>query len=403
VANINVNTSKLKQYTSNEENISKNLKNLSSQLTACNNSLRNCMSSSGYGNIQRSINSVSQKLVTRADQISQMSKVLNQISSTYTTNENYIKGSKKAPISIAKVEIEKSTLTTDDVKDFLKQLGSISSFLNDKTENTAFNYLDSGFGYFASLLGVATADSGSKAVEEWLKLFKSSTKVEKSVYTFLKNGMSEADAKLFTQKYGTSMANLGIIGSAAGIAQMFVKASNSSITEIFSDSKTYVASFGTMAKSIYNRVNIANPKLKTLSKEFGSKVNAIGALVSAGGYAVGDAIELGDKGYYTVSDVGDILLTGGLGGLSSLASAYTLGIVDVNMDEAKQTFYTNIDAVSGAIAETDWNMPTKIAAACGATIPVTAVSLLEVAGNTVIETVDKIENFESKVVSLVFN
>jgi hypothetical protein len=92
VANINVNTSKLKQYTSKEENISKNLKNLSSQLTACNNSLRNCMSSSGYGNIQRSINSVSQKLVTRADQISQMSRVLSNISSKYSETEKSISG-----------------------------------------------------------------------------------------------------------------------------------------------------------------------------------------------------------------------------------------------------------------------------------------------------------------------
>lgn len=112
MANINVNPSKLKQLSGNEETVSRQLKGIAAELRACNNALKICMKNSSYYNVQRSLDSVSQNLDNRANQTYKLSTALGQISNQYSSSESNIKSIKvtKNKMNSAKDSIIKKIL-----------------------------------------------------------------------------------------------------------------------------------------------------------------------------------------------------------------------------------------------------------------------------------------------------
>ena len=206
-----------------------------------------------------------------------------------------------------------------------------------------------------------------------------------------------SEAGKFISKYGDDMKVLEGLGTTIGTASsLWESAYGKDVSDFLLDCPDTTDAAVFYAKALQKKFP---KKITGDAKMLDGKCEAIGAIFSMGTTATGDIMKACEDGNYTVDEVGDTCLRTGLSGASSLASAYTFGLIDIDTDKAVNTFQDNITLAQDTIYAITDNKVLQVGSAVIAVPIVTVVSTLEVIGDTVIDTKEKVVNFGNNIYS----
>ena len=267
---------------------------------------------------------------------------------------------------------------SENARDWKKALDEIKKYV----DALAKILKDSGIGGFGSVLGMYTAllglsdqsNSGPELTSNLFKLLKSATELEKWREKFQKNTLAENQ--------------LGVLAGIWGILQQGSKLYGKSLQDFLRESGDYISSGGSFGTALYKFVG----KEKITTWEGLKTVAPLSALGTMLTRFTGDVMMYSKDGVYDIVDYGKTLLDSGLTGGRSLLKALTLGIVDINVDQANAIFEQNTDKAKEYI--NNMNLPTwaKTAMVLPGSAGVTVYSGVEVFLETGKDSVEKVMN-----------
>lgn len=212
-----------------------------------------------------------------------------------------------------------------------------------------------------------------------------------------------SEAGKFISKYGKAMDWLGFGGQVLGTGGTLVDTAwGKDVSDyllhadkVIKDGMGYKGLLMKIAEKYPNKFPkwiTGVPTTEIGKKNLNHNLNAVGALFSMATTATGDVMQASKDGSYTIDEYGNICLKTGLSGASSLASAYTFGIINIDTDKAYDTFQDNITVAQDWIKTRTDNKAVQVALVVPATVVVSAVSAVEVAVDTVADTVNKVQD-----------
>lgn len=272
----------------------------------------------------------------------------------------------------------------------LKTASGVAENIGKYTKNNKVTLSASLLNYFSTLCGVATADisSGKDIFSQIVQLFQSSAGVETGLYKYFEKTLSPYVFSELDGKFGKTMAGLSWISSLAGVVNTAVDTyevytnDESSSTEKIAKTidlsgdlfdfggKTYITSkAGAKAlrfiDSADDSTKAVNQILKTeqtlqyttssaVTKKIGKVATAV-AIVDVGTSTLSSFVkragEVSEDGEIDVSDVGSLGVYSSLGGLESVASGLTLGLVDFDSEQVAEELETE---ANDFVRSNDW-------------------------------------------------
>jgi hypothetical protein len=194
----------------------------------------------------------------------------------------------------------------------------------------------------------------------------------------------------FMAKYETGMNRLGLAGSVIGAGATVWRGSiGKSVPEVLLGAHETVGPGSGIA--------IAAQKLSPdrITGDFEAEQHNLagaGAFVSIVTTGVGDFCVSFEDGRYTYNELGNTFMKSGLAGASSLASTYTLGLVNIDVDKAHATFQDNITIAQDFINTSTDDVGLRVAMSVPAIGMVSVISATEVAADTVVDTAKNFYN-----------
>ncbi len=255
------------------------------------------------------------------------------------------------------------------ISDYLSSFSSLIDFIGNKRDSDKMSVAGSVFNYIGDLIGVVESknDTTTNKTSSILSLLKSSVSVETGLFDYFEKSLHPYDAVKLDAKFGTLMSKLNIAGGIVSVADSFVDSIN-----VFNNpesngySKTASGirvgnSFLKLGKDVYmdsiakskvlqvissagkntnvrNQILMQEQKLKYgFDKATNTKIKNVGATVTIlTSYADGIANGIEQYGVVTEDgdfdwgDAGSVMLHFSTGGLSSMASSLTCGLVNVD-------------------------------------------------------------------------
>lgn len=412
MATFEVKENQLHIYVGNERNISSQLKKLNSQIRDCCKNLKTSVSSANY-RVKGNLISISNQIDSKVDKINKLADVLGSTANLYSNVEKNICGIsvKVQSVSMAKnitgiaissgvtATIMKDSVNssmTEHMKEIFEEISKYFSAIGSITDSCGVKNVGTIFGYLQALVGGVTASTPIEVAKNYLKLIQKSGNTWKAVYDTLYKQLQAIDKECiekglfggyrdsafhFKYKYGAMVGNVGIISGIAGAGSLLTSEINGSVSDVLLSVGDYAATGQALGTSIYSRMHLFDDGLSTTIKNAKGDLAGITGAFAIAGSAIGETIKNGEKGYYTWDDLSDVYLTSGLSGASALIKGATFGIVDIDVDSSKEIFHSNIREMQDAINDTDWNMPTKIAAGIGSSVYVAGKSSVQIIAN----------------------
>lgn len=291
----------------------------------------------------------------------------------------------------------------------LRDTGSILGAVGKAADDESLKGTGKVLGYFGQIEKVVNGEgSPEEKMNEYIGLLGKTPGMLEMVYeNQLKKlqGWQEdlskidpnSEAGKFISKYGDDMKVLGGLGTTIGTASsLWESAYGKDVSDFLLDCPDTTDAAVLYAKALQKKF----PKRITGDAEMlDGKCEAIGAIFSMGTTAIGDIGKACEDGVYTVDDYGNTCLRTGLSGASSLASAYTFGLIDIDTDKAVNTFQDNITLAQDAIYATTDNKAAQVGLGVVSVPVVTVISVVEVVVDTVIDTGTKLVNFGNGIYS----
>ncbi|HBI63348.1 MAG TPA: hypothetical protein DDY31_19410 [Lachnospiraceae bacterium] len=400
---IEVKSKKLQERAGDQKNITKDLVKINAAILTSRKRLQLCLSSEASGSIDRALITVSRCLEKTADEMYGMASGLETIAHLYEITEQDISGNKPNEDAVKEAEGENVDNVYKDLSEYYSSLSKLFKEWNRNMDNpglaiiaSLLSLISSGVllpssnsiaEWYNNLLGfigggMGTAEKGGEVLEKLIRFYGSDS---------AKKWLSK-NARLFNED---ALGTLGTIGDAFSFVSDLLGnlAESDTAAEFFKKSGAIVSS----GKSLI-------VDLKGLSKavEF-AKVNPIASIISMVLYGGGDILDVVTDGRsLSGQDMGDMLMGTGIVGANSFFEGATFGLVSIDTDAALEDFNKNISQINDLIWSMDASTETKVVIGVISSPVVMVLSSLEVIGNTIIDTVDKIDKGTAAIGKLIF-
>ncbi len=283
------------------------------------------------------------------------------------------------------------------VGDIKNVIGAVGKIKNDSQLKQA----KTGISYVQQIEEAMRSDTPRDQIIEYAALMGISPDVLQAVYEKelsklpgwnqdLSKISPNSAAGKFMAKYETGMNRLGLAGSVIGAGATVWRGSiGKSVPEVLLGAHEMVGPGSGIA--------IAAQKLSPdrITGDFEAECHnlaGVGAVISMTTTGIGDFCLAYEDGKYTYNELGNTFIKSGLAGASSLASTYTLGLVNIDVDKAHSTFQENITIAQDFINASTDDVGLRVAMSVPGTIMVSAVSAAEVAADTVVDTAKNFYN-----------
>ena len=327
---INVKTSKLGRYASEEKSISRDLKRLGVQVRACNRKLMQSMDSSASVEIGRALQSIQEQIENRAGKVESLGCALKTIERLYDTTEREIAGVTMSPQKIASAN-------------------AISKFLNmfniDEGAGGAVDIADM-FSKFTKAIGGGSWMTLVGPIGKYVESFANFYWGDKNGFTGAKNysTLAEKSAALWKALYkyyagskdalGAGMKRLssqvGILGELFGITGNLATAldmKGKDWGEISSDFIKVGSGGVSLVKEIF--------EAKGGETSFGGGWFTFAKTwIGVGAQSIESYAKYSSDGKFTFMDGVETATDASTAGLTELIKGITFGVVNINEDEA---------------------------------------------------------------------
>lgn len=368
MSNFEVNYSKLNIHSKEVDSIYKLLESIKQQIDSSNNNLRNYMPSSSYINIKNSLNAVSGSLQEQLIRIKSLSNGLERVSSTYSRTEAGIKSSKISLTNINGATADGSSNSKNDSWFDLKNAGEKTSsffeffskilgnkeWFDNKFINQAakLGLIGSVFSYITGLYSFMTGDykDGLDLSYGVLGFLKKSGSMWTGLYKYYDKTLSPFQAGRLGKVFQTKAGVISLAGNLFGFTKEGINT-----YKLFSDENSEgYERLNQILKNATSGLDVAESGFalkygqKVLSRDVtakyvwglssknASKMGNASAAISIAKVAADTFIggntkyhEVSKDGFVSMDDMGDVLMSGSIRGLTSIVDTATLGLIDV--------------------------------------------------------------------------
>lgn len=213
--------------------------------------------------------------------------------------------------------------TYDLIKKLLDAWGEV-------LENSDFGFAGSFMGLLMALFNLRDVKDGSymDIVHLLSEVAKEGAGSMESIYNLLEGELGEKLVKQLGLKDKGAVA--GMVSSILGVVSEVAKLQDMSATEALQQAKELIENCGDFGVSFWNIIS-ENPAGMVVTKMWQATVES---LAVAGSSMIGDVIQYMEDGHLSLEELSKIGLNGSTKGLASMLKVLTLGIVDLNPDDA---------------------------------------------------------------------
>lgn len=292
-----------------------------------------------------------------------------------------------------------SNMLGKSIRDGAGVIGSVGSAADDSNLKNTGKVL----GYVGSVEKVLSGDgTEEERIKNYADLLKKSIGIEELIYNseFKKmKGWNEdltkidpkSEAGKYLAKYADKLNLAGMFGEViTTVAGLWESSYGKSVDEFLLEFHELVDSGESVATALQKMIP---KKITGDAEKLMGDLAAISAIFSMETTALGDIWRAMEDGVYTVDEYGNTCLRTGVTGMSSLLSAYTFGLVDIDTDEAFNTYQDNITWAQDWIRSTTDNTAAQVALSVPVSVIVAAGSTVQVAGEALIKTGGKLISF----------
>ena len=306
--------------------------------------------------LRQSVRSACEDTAALSERMEALKKVLAQIAEEYRRTEQALTGKegRGAGGSAGTGQAGGGNKKSVDLDEFLKWLGKIFGAVDGK----GIPFAGAVLGWLGGLLDLSTSEKLTPAelYEKMASIMGSGYKGVGKLFKWLGNSSVAGQAGLI----GAALALSGSVGKALFLGDT---------SELLKNLDSVISDTAGLTKAYYT-LKMGPEALKGLT----SKIAALSAAVTMGTHFTGSILEgFQDDGVYDILDYANTLLDTGVSGGSALIKGCTFGIVDIDVDGAKNIYISNSNAMAEAINNTGAETWQKVLMLVPA-VPVTAAA-----------------------------
>lgn len=284
----------------------------------------------------------------------------------------------------------------------LRDTGSILGAVGKAADDESLKGTGKVLGYFGQIENVLKEGSPEEKMNEYIGLLGKTPGMLNLVYEDqLKKlqGWQEdlskidpnSEAGKFISKYGDDMDFLGFFGTVIGTGSKLWESSyGKDVSDFLLDFHDLADSGESWAEALQK---LYPKEITGDAKGMEGKLAAVSAIFSMVTTAIGDILKAIENGDYTVDEYGNTCLRTGITGASSLASAFTFGLIDIDTDKAMTRFQDNITLGQDWIYSVTDDTAAQVVLSIPTAVIISAGSAVEVVADTLIDTGAKLFNF----------